>query len=127
LTFAQCLTIVVFTGKAESAPATPGSAFNYSRATSGTILVGADASGAGSNLLQTTPTRALWIGSIPASTTPNDLLNVFSPFGPIESARVLTHKNCGFVNMERLDDAVRARKALNGRELFGSQVGVIKS
>jgi protein JSN1 len=46
--------------------------------------------------LQSTPTRALWIGSIPSSTTPATLLSVFSPFGPIESARVLTHKNCGF-------------------------------
>jgi protein JSN1 len=115
------------TGKAESAPGTAASTFTYNRAASGAILHGADASGAGNNQVQTTPTRALWIGSIPASTTPSDLLNVFSPFGPIESARVLTHKNCGFVNMERLDDAVRARKALNGRELFGSQVGVIKS
>lgn len=46
--------------------------------------------------LQSTPTRALWIGSIPSTTTPATILSVFSPFGPIESARVLTHKNCGF-------------------------------
>jgi protein JSN1 len=46
--------------------------------------------------VQSTPTRALWIGSIPSTTTPATILNVFSPFGPIESARVLTHKNCGF-------------------------------
>jgi protein JSN1 len=68
---------------------------------------------------------------------------VFSPYGPIESARVLTHKNCGFsqflihtissvcltffvVNFERLDDAVRARKALNGRDVLGSDVGAIR-
>lgn len=46
--------------------------------------------------LQSTPTRALWIGSIPSTTTPATILSVFSPYGPIESARVLTHKNCGF-------------------------------
>ena len=46
--------------------------------------------------LQATPTRALWIGSIPSTTTPATILSVFSPYGPIESARVLTHKNCGF-------------------------------
>ncbi|KAK2460526.1 hypothetical protein APHAL10511_006996 [Amanita phalloides] len=76
--------------------------------------------------LQSTPTRALWIGSIPSTTTPATILNVFSPYGPIESARVLTHKNCGFINFERLDDAVRARKALNGRDVLGSDVGAIR-
>ncbi|KAF8168733.1 hypothetical protein BJ912DRAFT_1067584, partial [Pholiota molesta] len=76
--------------------------------------------------LQSTPTRALWIGSIPSSTTPATILSVFSPYGPIESARVLTHKNCGFINFERLDDAVRARKALNGRDVLGSDVGAIR-
>ncbi|KAG2748631.1 hypothetical protein P692DRAFT_201714773 [Suillus brevipes Sb2] len=69
-------------------------------------------------------TRALWIGSIPSTTMPATILSVFSPYGPIESARVLTHKNCGF--SERLDDAVRARKALNGRDVLGSDIGAIR-
>lgn len=56
---------------------------------------GAGQAGPGDLSLQTQPTRALWIGSIPPSTTPNHLLAVFSAFGPIESARVLTHKSCG--------------------------------
>ncbi len=38
------------------------------------------------------PTRALWIGSIPNTTSSATLLQIFSPFGPVESARVLTHK-----------------------------------
>jgi protein JSN1 len=38
------------------------------------------------------PTRALWIGSIPGSTTAATLLQIFSPFGPVESARVLMAK-----------------------------------
>jgi protein JSN1 len=57
---------------------------------------GAPASPGGMEQVQSTPTRALWIGSIPSTTTPAAILSVFSPFGPIESARVLTHKNCGF-------------------------------
>lgn len=72
------------------------------------------------------PTRALWIGSIPASTSTNSLLNLFAPFGPIESVRILTHKNCGFINFERVDDAVRARKALNGRDALGTEVGAVR-
>jgi protein JSN1 len=78
--------------------------------------------------LQSMPTRALWIEFIPSTTTPATILilSLFSPYGPIESARVLTHKNCGFITFERLDDAVRARKALNGREVLGSDVGAIR-
>ncbi|EXJ92576.1 hypothetical protein A1O3_01128 [Capronia epimyces CBS 606.96] len=62
--------------------------------------------------------RSLWIGSIPNSTTMSSLDAIFSRFGPIESTRVLTHKNCGFVNFETLEAAVRARHLLNGKEIF---------
>jgi len=72
------------------------------------------------------PTRALWIGSIPNTTSSATLLQIFSPFGPVESARVLTHKSCGFVNFERLDSAISARNALNGRDILGSDVGPIR-
>ncbi|GAA5996214.1 uncharacterized protein JCM10292_007465 [Rhodotorula paludigena] len=108
-------------GKAESTPAPTAPGLVHPRSTSGP----APTSAAELNL-QTQPTRALWIGSIPPTTTPNHLLAVFSSFGPIESARVLTHKSCGFVNFERLDDAVAARKALNNREILGAEVGPIR-
>lgn len=62
--------------------------------------------------------RSLWIGSIPTSTTVSTLDTIFSNYGPIESTRVLTHKNCGFVNFENTQDAVRARQVLNGKEIF---------
>ncbi|WRT63890.1 uncharacterized protein IL334_000816 [Kwoniella shivajii] len=72
------------------------------------------------------PTRALWVGSIPGTTSPSTLLQIFSPFGPVESARILMNKCCGFVNFERLDSAVSARNALNGRDILGSDVGAIR-
>jgi len=72
------------------APTSPGGAGGNKAAGNSSGLAGMDAQ------LQSTPTRALWIGSIPSSTTPATILSVFSPYGPIESARVLTHKNCGF-------------------------------
>lgn len=62
--------------------------------------------------------RSLWIGNIPVSITTSSLDPVFSRFGRLESTRVLTHKNCGFVNFENIEDAVRARQVLNGKELF---------
>ena len=64
------------------------------------------------------PTRALWLGNIPTSTTVSSLQAIFSIYGNIESARVLMHKNCGFVNFEKVESAVQARSLLNGREIF---------
>ncbi|KAJ4001382.1 pumilio/RRM domain-containing protein [Lentinula boryana] len=125
-------TVRIGFGKADSAPVAPAKG---NPATSGPLSPGVSgakspsASAAPGGIdaqLQSTPTRALWIGSIPSTTTPATILSVFSPYGPIESARVLTHKNCGFINFERLDDAVRARKALNGRDVLGSDVGAIR-
>lgn len=124
-------TVRIGFGKADSAPVAPAKG---NPASPGPTSPSTGPKSAGNNAglggmdaqLQSTPTRALWIGSIPSSTTPATILSVFSPYGPIESARVLTHKNCGFINFERLDDAVRARKALNGRDVLGSDVGAIR-
>ncbi|KAF8285324.1 hypothetical protein DL93DRAFT_2069443 [Clavulina sp. PMI_390] len=130
-------TVRIGFGKADSAPATPSGPNSGGTHSSQFLTPNTTASretgstprsgGPGDSIeaqLQSSPTRALWIGSIPSTTTPATILSVFSPFGPIESARVLTHKNC--VNFERLDDAVRARKALNGRDVLGSDVGAIR-
>src|SRR3569833_3085990 len=64
------------------------------------------------------PTSALWLGSIPTSTTTSTLTEIFKTYGPISSARVLTHKNCGFVNFERVDSAIAAKASMNGKEIF---------
>ena len=64
------------------------------------------------------PTRALWIGSIPVSTTVTSLEAIFGMHGKIESTRVLTHKNCGFVNFELIESAMQAKSVLNGKEIF---------
>ncbi|KAF8638507.1 hypothetical protein AX16_010490 [Volvariella volvacea WC 439] len=125
-------TVRIGFGKADSAPVAPAKGANVSpgpASPAGTTGKATTSSSSLNNIdaqLQSTPTRALWIGSIPSTTTPATILSVFSPYGPIESARVLTHKNCGFINFERLDDAVRARKALNGRDVLGSDVGAIR-
>jgi protein JSN1 len=64
------------------------------------------------------PTRSLWLGNIPASTTTTSLIHIFQPFGTVESARVLTHKNCGFINYATTEHAIQARISLNGKEIF---------
>ncbi|KAI8139180.1 armadillo-type protein [Fennellomyces sp. T-0311] len=72
------------------------------------------------------PTRALWVGNIPANMNPGILRTIFQPFGMIESVRVLSHKNCGFVNFEQQQDAVRARKALQNKEILGPGTGAVR-
>ncbi|GMK59629.1 hypothetical protein CspeluHIS016_0802350 [Cutaneotrichosporon spelunceum] len=107
------------------APTPPGLVF-----TNGSIMITQQpplmVDGANNGDQSPLPTRALWIGSIPSTTSSATLLQIFSPFGPVESARVLTHKSCGFVNFERLDSAISARNALNGRDILGSDVGPIR-
>lgn len=66
-----------------------------------------------------TPTRSLWIGNIDMSVSEDDLRQMFSPYGAIESLRLLSEKECAFINFVSLDDAVRAKDdvlgKLNGR------------
>jgi protein JSN1 len=64
------------------------------------------------------PTSALWLGSVPTSTTTSTLVEMFKSHGPVLSARVLTHKNCGFVNFERVESAISAKASMNGKEIF---------
>ena len=64
------------------------------------------------------PTRALWLGNIPTSTTVTSLQAIFGAHGKIESSRVLMHKNCGFVNFEGIESAIKAKQSLNGKEIF---------
>ena len=83
---------------------------------------GVDAS---DEMLLETPTRALWLGNIPSSTTVSSLNVIFGGFGPIESTRVLTHKSCGFVNYESVESAIQAKSTLNNKEIFPG-AGVVR-
>ena len=54
------------------------------------------------------PTRSLWIGNIDDMLTEEALHNIFRPYGPIESVRILRDKDCAFVNYARVEDAIVA-------------------
>lgn len=58
------------------------------------------------------PTRSLWLGNIDPSLTTQDLNCIFSPFGAIESVRILPDRECAFVNFTSLEDALRAKDEL---------------
>lgn len=68
-----------------------------------------------------TATRSLWIGNIDSTVTIENLTQLFSSFGPIESVRLLLEKECAFVNFFHIEDAVRAKEEVLGR--LGGRVG----
>ncbi|KAI9485173.1 MAG: hypothetical protein EXX96DRAFT_475904 [Benjaminiella poitrasii] len=72
------------------------------------------------------PTRSLWVGNIPSNINPAVLRSIFQVFGTIESIRILSHKNCGFINFERQEDAVRARKHMQNKEILGPGTGTVR-
>ncbi|ODQ67244.1 hypothetical protein NADFUDRAFT_49681 [Nadsonia fulvescens var. elongata DSM 6958] len=76
-------------------------------------------------LAQIGPTRSLWIGNLPNTITPEFLSPIFSPFGPMESIRILNHKNCGFINFENIQSSINALNVISGKELFKG-LGVCK-
>lgn len=69
--------------------------------------------------------KKLYVGSLPFSTTEEELQELFSAYGPISSVRVVVDKftgmskGFGFVEMENEDDASKAIEALNGSNLNG--------
>ena len=71
----------------------------------------------------------LYVGNLSYTTTDSTLNELFSPFGQVESARVITDrdsgtsKGFGFVEMSN-SDANKAMGALNGREIDGRAIRV---
>lgn len=64
--------------------------------------------------------KKLYVGNLPFSATDQDLLDLFSPLGSVESARVIMDnatgrsKGFGFVEMNADDAAMSAINTLNG-------------
>ena len=65
----------------------------------------------------------LYVGSLPYSTTEDQLTELFSKFGSVVSARVITDKftgqsrGFGFVEMQSSNEAAKAMAELNGSQL----------
>lgn len=61
--------------------------------------------------------RSLWIGNLDPNITEEGLRQIFQPFGVIESLRLLPFKECAFVNFAKIEDALKAKKQLQGRPI----------
>lgn len=69
--------------------------------------------------------KKLYVGSLPFSTTEEELHELFASYGAIASVRIVTDKftgmskGFGFVEMETQEDAQKAIEALNGKAFNG--------
>ena len=74
--------------------------------------------------------KRLYVGGLPYSVTDEELEQVFSAHGTVESARVITDKytdssrGFGFVEMSTVEEAEKAIEVLNGSELGGRSLTV---
>jgi superfamily II DNA/RNA helicase len=72
---------------------------------------------------------SIYVANLPWATTPEDLLDLFSRYGRVHEATIITDRRTGrprgfgFVDMPA-DDAKRAIDALNGSEIGGREVTV---
>lgn len=72
----------------------------------------------------------LFVGSLPYSITDDDLSQLFSDFGQVQSAKVIfdretnRSKGFGFVEFESADEAKAAIDALNNKEIQGRTIVV---
>jgi RNA recognition motif-containing protein len=73
--------------------------------------------------------KKLFIGNLPASTSEQDLQNLFSEFGTVRSSRLVTDvfsgqcKGFGFIEMEG-HEARAAIAGLNGKDFNGQPMKV---
>ena len=72
--------------------------------------------------------KKLFVGSLPYSVKGNELENLFSQFGTVDSATVINDKitrrskGFGFVEMSSVTEANAAIQALNGKDFNGRQI-----
>ena len=72
----------------------------------------------------------IYVGGLPYATTDQQLQEIFSAHGNVESARVITDKftgrsrGFGFVEMSSSEEAQKAIQALNGTDLDGRNLTV---
>jgi cold-inducible RNA-binding protein len=67
----------------------------------------------------------IYVGNLPYETGETDLQNIFSPYGSVTRARIVTDRETGrsrgfgFVEMASDDEARAAIEALNGTQMGG--------
>lgn len=74
--------------------------------------------------------KKLYVGNLPYSATDQTLMDVFSEFGTVESARVIMDRDSGrskgfaFVEMSSTSEAAASIDSLNGAQMDGRAINV---
>ncbi len=72
----------------------------------------------------------IYVGNLPFEATQEQLEELFTPFGQVESVRIITDRMTGsprgfaFVQMANKDEGQQAIDQVNGQELLGKQLRV---
>jgi RNA recognition motif-containing protein len=69
-------------------------------------------------------TNKLYIGNLSYRTTEDELRETFSAYGDVLSVRIIEGRGFGFVEMESIEAAERAKDGLNETELGGRTIRV---
>jgi RNA recognition motif-containing protein len=66
----------------------------------------------------------LYVGNLSYSVTDEQLKELFSPYGSVQSANVIGNKGFGFVELGSSAEAEKAKEALDGSEFEGRTLRV---
>jgi RNA recognition motif-containing protein len=66
----------------------------------------------------------LYVGNLSYSMTEQELNDVFSNYGQVESVKIIEGRGFGFVEMASQQDAEKAKEKLDGYELKGRNLRV---
>ena len=69
-------------------------------------------------------TKKLYVGNLSYETTEDGLREAFSAYGNVLSVRIIGGRGFGFVEMESIEAAERAKDGLNETELGGRTIRV---
>ena len=69
-------------------------------------------------------TSNLWIGNIGPTVSEEQLREIFGRFGRITNVRLLSAKNCAFVNFENIDIAVQVKSEMQGYMIAGQNIKI---
>lgn len=77
--------------------------------------------------------RKMYVGNIPYNATEEDLRELFSEYGEIESLKIIQDqftdrsKGFGFIEMVNEEDAKKAIATLNGKDFMGKSLTVAEA
>lgn len=69
-------------------------------------------------------TSKVYVGNLSYSVGNSQLEELFAEYGQVKEARVIEGKGFGFVEMSNVDEALKAKEALDGSEFDGRTLKV---